>query len=290
MSDSNEKYQLKDLLDVDQIDDTHFLGHRLDHGKGRVFGGQVLGQALMAAAKTVAVDRLVHSAHNYFIRPGDNALPIDYQVWLDLDGRSFSNRRVVATQNGKPILNLTASFQAPSSGLHHQQGAPSVEGPENLLNESQLIEKHKNDLPADIYSIVSQYRPIEVRPLKGEAHFLDAEPSQQQILWFKVKESLGDEVALHRSILAFASDITLLSTCLRPHGLTWTHREMTTASIDHALWIHSSKFRVDQWLLYVMDSPWSANSRGLNRGSIYTREGELVASVAQEGLIRHSGS
>jgi len=286
MNESSQNYPLKNLLDVDQLDDSHFLGHRLDGATGRVFGGQVLGQALMAAAKTVASDRLVHSAHNYFIRPGDNALPIDYQVWLDLDGRSFSNRRVVATQNGKPILNLTASFQAPASGLHHQQDAPDFEGPENLLNETQLAEKHKDELGPEIFSLVNQYRPIEVRPLNGEAHFLDAEPSKQQVIWFKVKESLGDSLALHRSILAFASDMSLLSTSMRPHGLTWTHPKMVTASIDHALWIHTPDLRVDQWLLYVMDSPWSGNSRGLNRGSIYTQSGELVASVAQEGLIR----
>lgn len=286
MNDSDQNYSLKNLLDVDQLDDSHFLGHRLDGAAGRVFGGQVLGQALMAAAKTVASDRLVHSAHNYFIRPGDNALPIDYQVWLDLDGRSFSNRRVVATQNGKPILNLTASFQALASGLHHQQDVPDIEGPENLLNETQLAQKHKGKIGPEIFSFVNQYRPIEVRPLNGEAHFLDAERSKQQIMWFKVKESLGDDLALHRSILAYASDMSLLSTSMRPHGLTWTHPKMVTASIDHALWMHTADLRVDQWLLYVMDSPWSGNSRGLNRGSIYTQSGELVASVAQEGLIR----
>ncbi|MGI1678772.1 MAG: acyl-CoA thioesterase II [Cellvibrionaceae bacterium] len=286
MNDLNSVFLLKDLLDVDQVDETHFLGHRQEGASGRVFGGQVLGQALMAAAKTVVGDRLVHSAHNYFIRPGDNALPIDYQVWLDLDGRSFSNRRVVAMQNGKPILNLTASFQSPVSGLNHQQEAPNVEGPDGLLNENQLADKYKSELSPEIYSHVSQYRPIEVRPINEEVHFREAKRSNQQVMWFRIREPLGDNPSLHRSILAYASDMSLLSTCIRPHGLTWVHQEIATASIDHALWIHKADLRVDEWLLYVMDSPWSGSSRGLNRGSIYTRSGELVASVAQEGLIR----
>ncbi len=286
MSELDQAFSLRELLDVDQLDDTHFLGHREQGATGRAFGGQVLGQALMAAAKTVSSDRVVHSAHNYFIRPGDNALPIDYQVWLDLDGRSFSNRRVVASQNGKPILNLTASFQAPESGLHHQQEAPTFEGPDNLLNESQLLEKYRDDLPPGIYDQINKYRPIEVRPLNEEAHFLETEAKAQQVLWFRAKEPLGDDLALHRSILAYATDLSLLSTCQRPHQMTWVHKNMVTASIDHALWIHSPDVRVDQWLFYVMDSPWSGSSRGLNRGSIYTQSGELVASVAQEGLIR----
>ncbi|MGH1471372.1 MAG: acyl-CoA thioesterase [Cellvibrionaceae bacterium] len=286
MRESEQTFLLWDLLDVDQIDETHFLGHRQKGALGRVFGGQVLGQALAAAAKTVSADRLVHSAHNYFIRPGDNALPIDYQVWLDSDGRSFSNRRVVAMQNGKPILNLTASFQAPSSGLQYQQDAPKFEGPEGLLNENQLADKYKEQLPSSIYSLVNQYRPIEVRPINEVAHFLESEHDNQQVMWFKVKESLGDNLSLHRSILAYASDMSLLSTGLRPHGMTWARREIVTASIDHALWIHKADLRVDQWLLYVMNSPWSGSSRGLNHGSIYTESGELVASVVQEGLMR----
>ncbi len=189
-------------------------------------------------------------------------------------------------QNGKPILNLTASFQSPVSGLNHQQEAPNVEGPDGLLNENQLADKYKSELSPEIFSHVSQYRPIEVRPINEEVHFREAKRSNQQVMWFRIREPLGDNPSLHRSILAYASDMSLLSTCIRPHGLTWVHQEIATASVDHALWIHKGDLRVDEWLLYVMDSPWSGSSRGLNRGSIYTRSGELVASVAQEGLIR----
>ncbi|GAB1256556.1 acyl-CoA thioesterase II [Aurantivibrio plasticivorans] len=279
-------FSLLDLLDVDPLEDNMFLGHRVDMPGPRVFGGQVLGQALMAASKTVAPEKLVHSSHNYFIRPGDNALPIHYQVWLDLDGRSFSNRRVVASQNGKPILNLTASFQAPEGGLHHQLDAPEIDGPDGLLNENELGEKYRGSLPDAVYEHLNHYRPIEVRPVDEAVHFLTIEPTTKQAMWFRAKESAGNNLALQRSILAYATDLALLSTCGRPHEVTWTQGNVRTASIDHALWIHTADVRTEEWLLYLMDSPWSGSARGLNRGSIYTQSGELVASVAQEGLMR----
>jgi len=287
MVDFPPTFLLKDLLDVDLIGDDLYLGHRKDSSRGRVFGGQVLGQALMAASKTVEGDKFVHSCHNYFIRPGDSEQPIHYQVHRDLDGRNFSNRRVVAFQNNKPIFSLTASFQGAVKGAHHQVDMPSdIEGPEGLLNENELAVKYKDQISENYFHLINQYRPVEVRPINEEAHFIRTEKKNRQMAWFKVREELPDIADLHRSILAYSSDLTLLSTCGRPHALLWSDENVITASIDHTLWLHTRDFRADQWLLYVMDSPWSGGSRGLNMGSIYTQQGELIASVAQEGLIR----
>lgn len=285
-------YLLTELLDVesshvDAPENDEFLGHRLPSSTGRVFGGQVLAQALMAASKTVSADKLVHSCHNYFIRPGDCDHDITYKVHRDLDGRNFSNRRVVALQNNKPIFNLIASFQGESDGYQHQiEMPPDVPPPDNLLNENALADKHKGSLPEHVYSMLNRYRSIEVRPVNEEAHFLRSNKKLSQATWFKAKETLPNTAALHRAILAYATDLTLLSTSGRPHGMLWMDENVATASIDHTVWFHANDFKTDQWLLYLMDTPWSGNGRGLNRGSIFTQSGELVASVAQEGLIR----
>lgn len=286
MNEPKQKTLLSELLNVEQIDETHFVGHRLDGDRGRVFGGEVLAQALMAASNTVDPEKRVHSAHNYFMRPGDSALPIHYEVFADLDGRSFSNRRVVARQNDKPIFNLTTSFQAPEPGLNHQQPAPETRGPEGLPNEQELARAHADQIPEKLYNTLIRERPIEARPVNGDPHFLNVEPTDQQIMWFRCRESIGNRAALQRAILAYASDLTLLSTCMRPHGLTWRHPHLRSASIDHTVWFRAAEIRTEDWLLYVMDTPWSGGSRGLNRGSIYSQEGLLLASVAQEGLIR----
>ncbi|UAW99585.1 acyl-CoA thioesterase II [Halopseudomonas nanhaiensis] len=286
MNEPKQKSLLSDLLDVDRIDETHFIGHRLEGDRGRIFGGEVLAQALMAASNTVAPDKQVHSAHNYFMRPGDSALPIHYEVFADLDGRSFSNRRVVARQNDKPIFSLTASFQAPEPGLAHQQPMPEKRGPEGLPNERELAQAHADQLPEKLHPMLSRERPFEVRPVNGEANFLTVEPTDQQSMWFRSRESIGNNAPLQRATLAYASDLSLLSTCMRPHGVTWRDPQIRSASIDHAIWFHATEIRTEDWMLYVMDSPWSGASRGLNRGSIYTQDGQLIASVAQEGLIR----
>lgn len=286
MNEPKQKTLLSDLLDVDRIDETRFIGHRLEGDRGRIFGGEVLAQALMAASNTVSPDKQVHSAHNYFMRPGDSALPIHYEVFADLDGRSFSNRRVVARQNDKPIFSLTASFQAPEPGLAHQQPRPEAHGPEGLPNELELARAHADQIPEHLYSTLTRARPFEVRPVNGEASFLKVEPTDKQKTWFRCRESIGNHAALQRAILAYASDLSLLSTCMRPHGMTWRDPQMRSASIDHAVWFHAAEIRSEDWMLYVMESPWSGASRGLNRGSIFTRDGQLVASVAQEGLIR----
>ena len=286
MNEPKRKTLLSDLLGVDQIDETRFIGHRREGDHGRIFGGEVLAQALMAASNTVAPEKQVHSAHNYFMRPGDSDLPIHYEVFADLDGRSFSNRRVVARQNDKPIFSLTASFQALEPGLAHQQARPEAQGPEGLPNEQDLARAHAEQFPEKLYHALIRERPFEVRPVSGEASFMTVEPTDQQKTWFRCRESIGNHPSLQRAILAYASDLSLLSTCLRPHGMTWRHSQIRSASIDHAVWFHAAEIRTDDWLLYVMDSPWSGASRGLNRGSIFTRDGQLVASVAQEGLIR----
>ena len=280
-------YFLTDLLDVDELNTDVFLGHKLAYSSGRVFGGQVLGQALMAASKTVEGNKHVHSCHNYFIRPGDCAQPIHYSVHRDLDGRNFSNRRVVATQNNKPIFNLIASFQGDADGYHHQiELPPNIPSPDKLLNENQLANKHKGILPDNVYAMLNQYRPVEVRPIHEDAHFLRSEKKLHQATWFRPKEPIPNNSALHRAILSYATDLTLLSTCGRPHEMLWMDPNVATASIDHVIWFHTNNIQVDQWLLYLMDTPWSGNGRGLNRGSIFTQSGQLIASVAQEGLIR----
>lgn len=277
---------LNQLLDVQDLGENQFLGQPQAGEKGRLFGGQVLGQALMAAAKTVDVNKLVHSSHNYFVRPGDAELPVRFQVFLDLDGRSFSNRRVVALQNDKPILNLTASFQGVEPGLGHQQDAPPLPDPAELLADEQLAEKYKDDLSAEVLQLVTKEGPIEIKSVDESAHFLVTPKKHQQTVWFRVRESLADSQMLHRAALAYASDCGLLSTCTRPHGLSWAEGGLIQASIDHALWIHDGNVQANDWMAYVMDTPWTGNARGMNRGSIFAKDGRLLASVAQEGLIR----
>lgn len=278
--------QLNQLLDVQDLGDNQFVGQPQAGEKGRLFGGQVLGQALMAAAKTVNANKLVHSSHNYFVRPGDAELPVRYQVFLDLDGRSFSNRRVVALQNDKPILNLTASFQGVEPGLEHQQDAPALPDPDELQTDAQLADKYKDELSPEIRQLVQKERPVEIRSVDESAHFLVTPRKREQAVWFRVRESLADSQKLHRAALAYASDLVLLSTCTRPHGLSWATGKVMSASIDHALWIHDNNIQANEWMAYVMDTPWAGNARGMNRGSIFSKDGRLLASVAQEGLIR----
>lgn len=277
---------LNELLDVQSLGDNRFLGQPLAGETGRLFGGQVLGQALMAAAKTVDESKMVHSSHNYFVRPGDAELPVQYQVFLDLDGRSFSNRRVVALQNDKPILNLTASFQGVEPGLEHQAIAPVMPEPEDVLTDEELAEKHKDTLGPELLAHLTKERPVEVRSIDESAHFLVTPEKRQQAIWFRVRGKLADSQMLHRAALAYASDSVLLSTCTRPHGLSWSTGKLISASIDHALWIHDNNIQANEWMVYVMDTPWAGNARGMNRGSIFSRDGRLLASVAQEGLIR----
>jgi len=265
----------------------HFTGRRRPGGVGRVFGGQVVGQALMAAAKTVPEDRLVHSLHCYFMRPASEDHEIAYAVDADMDGRSFSNRRVVAHQLGKPIFNLAASFQRAEPGPAHQADMPSVTPPERLPSLRELIRTHEVPAGPVLRSMASRPSPIELRPVEDFVPDVAGAPlAPHTACWLRVGESpLGVPQAMQRAVLAFVSDLLLLATAYRPHGLQIGSAEVASASIDHSVWFHGD-VECGEWLLYAMDSPFSGAARGFSRGQFYARDGRLVASVAQEGLMR----
>lgn len=267
---------------------SHFVGARKPGGKGRVFGGQVVGQALMAAAKTVPEDRPVHSLHCYFMRPGSEDHEIDYQVEADMDGRSFSNRRVVARQQDKAIFNMIASFHRPEPGLAHQATMPDVPAPEGLRTMRELLEAF--DLPAGpaLRSIATQPSPLEFRPIGSiQSGVIDAVREPRAECWMRIGSGgpLGLPQALQRAMLAFVSDLFLLGTAYRPHGLQVAGPGVVSASIDHSVWFHED-VECGDWLLYATDSPFSGHGRGFARGHFFSRDGRLLASVAQEGLIR----
>lgn len=280
--------QLVELLDVETIDTDLYRGARQPGGVGRVFGGQVIAQALQAAQRSIDDGKVAHSLHAYFMRAGNEDYPIVYRVVRDFDGRSFANRRVIAMQQGKPILNMIASFQSPEDGLSHQFPMPDVPPPEALKSEGELREEIQAHVPEKLRRFFLRARPIEIRPVAPREWFNPAPREPVQHSWFRVVAPLHDDPALHRAMLAYASDMTLLGTCMLPHGMTWMDGSVQTASLDHALWLHEP-FRADEWLLYTCDSPWSGHGRGHNRGRIYTADGRLVASSAQEGLIRKRG-
>jgi len=273
------------LLDVEQIGEDHFLGSRKPGGIGRVFGGQVIGQALASAERTVAPDRAVHSLHAYFLRGGSEDHPIDFRVERDFDGGSFSNRRVIASQLGRPILNLVASFHIHEQGIQHTTAMPTVPDPEGLANTTSLLRARIDQLPEALRARVLAPSLIEIRPADPDYWYSTKvrEPSWQ--VWFRAPARLPDDPRIHRAILAYASDLTLLGTSTLPHGVNWTSGRTKGASLDHAIWFHDH-FRTDEWLLYAMDSPWAGSARGFNRGMIFAQDGRLVAEVAQEGLIR----
>ncbi|WP_294263508.1 acyl-CoA thioesterase II [uncultured Sphingomonas sp.] len=280
--------QLVTLLDVETIDTDLYRGPRQPGGVGRVFGGQVIAQALQAAQRSIDDGKVAHSLHAYFMRAGNEDYPIVYRVVRDFDGRSFANRRVIAMQQGKPILNMIASFQSPEDGLSHQFPMPDVPAPQALKSEGELREEIQEHVPEKLRRFFLRARPIEIRPVAPREWFNPAPREPVQHSWFRVVAPLPDDPALHRAMLAYASDMTLLGTCMLPHGMTWMDGSVQTASLDHALWLHEP-FRADEWLLYTCDSPWSGHGRGHNRGRIYTADGRLVASSAQEGLIRKRG-
>ena len=273
------------LLDVEEIDTDLYRGARRPGGQGRVFGGQVIAQALQAAQRSTEAPRIAHSLHAYFMRPGDERYPIIYRVERDFEGRSFATRRVIAMQKGKPILNLACSFQTMEEGLHHQDTMPDVPAPDTLTPERELLAQLGDQVPAQLRAFLERPRPIELRPVDPR-QMLAPEPREPtQEIWFRLVAPIGDDPALHRAVLAYASDFALLGTSTLPHGVNWLIDDMQTASLDHALWLHEP-FRADQWLLYTTDSPWAGHARGFNRGRIFSADGLLVASVAQEGLIR----
>lgn len=286
-ADKNPVENLIDLLDLEQIEMNLFRGHSPDVSWQRVFGGQVIGQALVAAYRTVE-ERICHSLHAYFIRPGDPKIPIVYEVDRSRDGKSFTTRRVVAIQHGKQIFNLAASFQVEEEGFEHQATMPDVPQPEDLPNEGELRKAIEDKLPEAVRAHFARPRPIEIRPVNPQDYIDPAPMEPVQHVWFRARKGVGDDTPLNQCILAYASDMTLLDTCIRPHGVSWVSGKLQSASLDHAMWFHGP-FRTDDWLLYTQDSPSASGARGFNRGSIYTRDGKLVASVAQEGLIRYRG-
>lgn len=276
------------LLEVQGQGEDRFLGRHKRGGIGRVFGGQVIAQALHAAELTVDPERPAHSLHAYFLRGGSEGVDIDYAVERDFDGGSFSNRRVVASQQGRPILNLTASFQRHEAGLHHQDAEmPDVPPPEALEPEADVRRRFAEQARPEARHHFLAPRPVEMRAVEGR-HWMNPQPAPPRShSWFKTVAPLPDDPSIHRAILAYASDMTLLGTCALPHGLSWARGEVVSASLDHAVWFHDD-FRADEWLLYATDSPWSDRGRGFNRGRIFTQDGRLVASVAQEGMIRRA--
>lgn len=279
---------LVDLLDVEEIDVGLFRGRRQPGGEGRVFGGQVIAQALQAAQRSTDAPKRAHSLHAYFMRPGDENFPIIYRVVRDFDGRSFATRRVIAMQQGKPILNLAASFQVPEEGLAHQNTMPDVPPPEALRSDADLNREIAKEAPERFQRFLLRARSIEIRQVDPRRWLAPEKRTPTDALWFRAVASLGDDPDVHRAALAYASDMMLLGTSMLPHGVSWMTGDLQSASLDHALWLHED-FRADDWLLYATDSPWSGHSRGFNRGSIFSRDGRLVASVAQEGLIRVRG-
>jgi acyl-CoA thioesterase-2 len=278
---------LVNLLDLEVLEDNMFRGQSRDLGGKSVFGGQVISQALVAAGRTVE-ESMVHSLHAYFLRPGDMASPIIYEVDRVRDGRSFTARRVQAIQHGQPILSMIASFQRPEDGVEHQAAMPQVPPPEGLRSQHALAEEWiaaRPDTPQRAQDAMLRMLAIEFRPVQPWNPLQPEITGLSQNLWFRASGELPDDPMLHRCVLAYASDFNLLSTALRPHAMSWLEPNNAVASIDHALWFHRD-VRADDWLLYAMDSPSAQGSRGLSRGLIYDRQGRLVASVVQENLMR----
>lgn len=272
------------LLRLERIEDNIFRGDSRDIGSAQVFGGQVLGQALSAAQHTVD-DRVAHSLHAYFLRRGDMKAPIIYEVDRARDGGSFSNRRVVAIQHGRPIFNLAASFQTPESGLEHQAEMPDVPGPEGLKDVIEVAEDLSDKIPMKMRRFLTQSRPFEFRPVEP-INFAEPKPQPpKKCVWIRTVDDIEDDQALHQNLLAYVSDYELLGVSTLPHGLTFGRGNVIMASLDHGLWFHR-EFRVDRWLLYAIDSPNASGARGYARGQLFTEDGKLVASTVQEGLVR----
>jgi len=272
------------LLELERIEDNIFRGESRDIGSKRVFGGQVLGQALSAASYTVE-DRQAHSLHAYFLRAGDVRAPIIYEVDRARDGRSFSSRRVVAIQHGRPIFNLAASFQVPEEGLSHHDAMPDVPGPDELKDLRDLTGERANAIPEGIRRFLTRDRPFAMRPVEGVDLLAPSPRPPVRYLWLKTVDALPDNPDLHRNLLAYVSDYQLLGTATLPHGIHWEQGNVQMASLDHAMWFHRP-FRIDEWLLYAMRSPNASGAKGLAFGQFFAADGRLVASTGQEGLIR----
>jgi acyl-CoA thioesterase-2 len=273
------------LLELEPIEENLFRGRSQDLGFRQLFGGQVLGQALSGASKTVEAARRVHSLHGYFLRPGDASLPVVYTVDRVRDGGSFTTRRVVAIQKGQPIFTMMASFHAEEPGVTHQAKLPEVPGPDGLPTDIELLRRHADRIPERVREKFLGDKPIEMRPVTPFDLFARQPTEPIKYVWFRANGELPDDPQVHRYLLAYASDFNLISTAMQPHGLSVMQPNLQIASLDHARWFHGD-LRMNDWLLYAMEGPWSGNARGLAQGRIFTRDGRMVASVTQEGLIR----
>jgi len=276
---------LLSILDLEQLEQNLFRGQSPRHGWQRVYGGQVLGQALVAAGRTVSEPRHAHSMHGYFLLGGDPAHPIIYEVERTRDGGSFTTRNVKAIQHGRPIFTMSVSFHKSEEGFEHYTPMPDVPPPNDLPNEQELTRHVMAHLPENIRSYWERERPIEMRTVDVARYLKREKAPPIQYTWMRANGILPDDPKLHQCVLAYASDFTLLDTALIAHGKLLFDRDIQLASLDHALWLHRP-FRADEWLLYAQDSPSAHGARGFCRGSVYTRDGVLVASVAQEGLVR----
>ncbi len=273
------------LLNLEKLEVNIYRGRNRDLGIGHVFGGQVFAQALVAARRTVTEVREAHSVHGYFLRRGDLEAPIVFFVDRPRDGGSFTSRRVTAIQHGEAIFHLSASFQVSEPGLDHQSSKPEVPAPEDLPDELEQIRARLDVFPAELHAVLTQQRPFEIRTDSPHLPGQQGAREPTRFVWFRVVERLPDEPILHQAALAYVSDYGFLPTALAPHGVSYRDPGLFIASLDHTVWMHRP-FRADEWLLYLMDSPTAANARGFVRGQIFNRSGVLVASTAQEGLLR----
>ena len=283
---SNPLTELMEILKLEKIEENIYRGLHVDLGTDNVFGGQVLGQALSAASQTVPSDRYAHSLHGYFMRHGDLSIPIMYNVECIRDGKSFTTRRVVAVQKGRAIFSMGASFHIEEPGFDHHDSMPDVPGPEGIHSEKELANQAASDLPERIRKRVKRGFPIEFRHVNPLPPFAPRKLPPHKYIWFRITGPVPKETAIQRCLLSYASDFNLVVTSLYPHGHTIWEEGMQGASLDHAMWFHR-EFDIADWLLYAVDSPNASNARGLSIGKIFNRQGQLVATVAQEGLIRY---
>ena len=277
--------QIIKTLDLEEIELNHYLATSPNEGWQRVYGGQVIGQALVAASRTVSPNRSAHSLHAYFLRAGDTTIPILYKVDRIRDGKSFTTRRVIAVQRGQAIFTMSISFQVDEGGLSHQFDMPKVRAPNSLPTEDELRREQAKSWPKEFQERFSGSSAIQVKPV-DPVDLLNPEPAQaMQRCWMRCGEALPDDPRIHQCVLAYLSDWSLLDTASRPHAVSFMQDNVQVASLDHAMWFHRP-FRADEWLLYDQDSPSASGARGFNRGLIYNRTGKLVASTTQEGLLR----
>ncbi|MCE9870600.1 acyl-CoA thioesterase II [Hafnia alvei] len=276
---------LLDLLDLEKIEEGIYRGQSEDLGLRQVFGGQVVGQALYAAKQTVPLERNIHSFHSYFLRPGDSSQPIIYDVENLRDGNSFSARRVKAVQHGKPIFYMTASFQTAEPGFEHQNVMPDVPAPESLKSESEIASSMAHLIPESVREKFICEKPLEMRPVSFHNPLMGKVEEPIRNVWFKANGEMPDDPRIHQYLLGYASDFNFLPTALQPHGKGFLEPGMQVATIDHSMWFHRP-FRLDEWLLYAVESTSASGARGFVRGQFYNRAGELIASTVQEGVIR----